>query len=154
MAKIGKQTLGQLLIQSGKIDEHQLQNALREQKISNDYLGNVLIQMGELDEKDRNQSLSHQLKIPYIDLGHYSLDADVIKLVPKRIVREFKVLPLFELQGTLNIAITDPLDDAPINAVREVTGLKIEPIIATSIDLGNAIDLHYGMSNFVSTNSD
>ena len=154
MAKIGKQTLGQLLIQSGKIDEHQLKNALREQKISNDYLGNVLIQMGELDEKDRNQILSHQLKIPYIDLGHYSIDTDVIKLVPKRIVREFKVLPLFELQGTLNIAITDPLDDAPINAVREVTGLKIEPIIATSIDLSNAIDLHYGMSNFVSTNSD
>ena len=64
MAKIGKQTIGHLLVQSGKIDENQLSQALKEQKNNNDYLGNVLIEMGALDEKDRNQMLSHQLKIP------------------------------------------------------------------------------------------
>lgn len=154
MAKIGKQALGHLLVQSGKIDENQLNEALQEQKSSNDYLGNVLINMGALAENDRNTSLSHQLRIPYINLGHYTLDKSVLALVPERIVRKFNVLPLFKLKDTLNIAVADPLDAAPINAVRQATGLRVDPIIVTAIDLGNAIDLHYGMSKFVSSNSD
>ena len=152
MAKIGKQALGQLLVQYGKIEEHDLITALQEQKTSNDYLGTILIQMGILTEDDRNQILSHQLKIPFINLGYYSLDPDVLTLVPERIVREFNVLPLFELQGTLNLAISDPLNATPINLVREATGLKIEPIIVTTSDIENAIDLHYGMSKFVTSN--
>ena len=154
MAKIGKQELGQLLVQSGKIEEHELKDALLEQKNSNDYLGNILINMGVLTEDDRNQSLSHQLKIPFINLGYYSLDPDVLTLVPEKIVRKFSVLPLFEIKGTLNVAIPDPLDATAINMVREASGLKIEPVIVTTSDLGNAIDLHYGMSKFVTTSSD
>ncbi|MBT4753907.1 MAG: Flp pilus assembly complex ATPase component TadA [Candidatus Marinimicrobia bacterium] len=154
MAKIGKQELGQLLVQSGKIEELELKDALLEQKNSNDYLGNILINMGVLTEDDRNQSLSHQLKIPFINLGYYSLDPDVLTLVPEKIVRKFSVLPLFEIKGTLNVAIPDPLDATAINMVREASGLKIEPVIVTTSDLGNAIDLHYGMSKFVTTSSD
>ncbi|MBT3590067.1 MAG: Flp pilus assembly complex ATPase component TadA [Candidatus Marinimicrobia bacterium] len=154
MAKIGKQTIGHLLVQSGKIDENQLSQALKEQKNNNDYLGNVLIEMGALDEKDRNQMLSHQLKIPYLELGHYDVDSSVLTMVPERIVREFNVLPLFLLNKTLNVAVADPLDPAPINAIRQASGLRVDPIIVTATDLGNAIDLHYGMSKFVNSKSE
>jgi len=154
MAKIRKQLFGHLLVKAGKINEDQLSEALQEQITSSDYLGNLLIQKGYLDEVDRNHILSHQLKVPYVDLRTFTIDLEAIKLVSEKIIREFKVLPLFELQGTLNIALSDPLDSAPINAIREVTGLKVEPIIVTTLDLENAIDLHYGMSKFVNSISD
>ena len=154
MAIIRKQLFGNLLVKAGKINEDQLSEALQEQITSSDYLGNLLIQKGYLDEVDRNHILSHQLKVPYIDLRTFTIDLEAIKLVSEKIIREFKVLPLFELQGTLNIALSDPLDSAPINAIREVTGLKVEPIIVTTLDLENAIDLHYGMSKFVNSISD
>jgi type IV pilus assembly protein PilB len=114
----------------------------------------LLIQKGYLNEIDRNQILSAQLKVPQINLRNYSIDLDALQLISEKIIREFKVLPLFELQGILNVALTDPLDPAPINAIREVTGLKVEPIIVTTLDLENAIDLHYGMSNFVTSYSE
>jgi len=154
MAKIRKQLFGHLLVKAGKINEDQLSEVLHEQITSSDYLGNLLIQKGYLDEVDRNHILSHQLKVPYVDLRTFTIDLEAIKLVSEKIIREFKVLPLFELQGTLNIALSDPLDSAPINAIREVTGLKVEPIIVTTLDLENAIDLHYGMSKFVNSISD
>jgi len=154
MAKIRKQLFGHLLVKAGKINEDQLSEALQEQITSSDYLGNLLIQKGYLDEVDRNHILSHQLKVPYVDLRTFTIDLEAIKLVSEKIIREFKALPLFELQGTLNIALSDPLDSAPINAIREVTGLKVEPIIVTTLDLENAIDLHYGMSKFVNSISD
>ena len=154
MVKIGKQLFGQLLIKAGKINEDQLSEVLQEQNNSNEYLGNLLIQKGYLNEIDRNQILSAQLKVPQINLRNYSIDLDALQLISEKIIREFKVLPLFELQGILNVALTDPLDPAPINAIREVTGLKVEPIIVTTLDLENAIDLHYGMSNFVTSYSE
>ena len=154
MVKIGKQLFGQLLIKAGKINEDQLSEVLQDQNNSNEYLGNLLIQKGYLNEIDRNQILSAQLKVPQINLRNYSIDLDALQLISEKIIREFKVLPLFELQGILNVALTDPLDPAPINAIREVTGLKVEPIIVTTLDLENAIDLHYGMSNFVTSYSE
>jgi len=154
MVKIGKQLFGQLLVKAGKISEDQLSEVIQEQITSNDYLGNLLIQKGYLNEIDRNQILSAQLKVPQINLRNYSIDLDALQLISEKIIREFKVLPLFELQGILNVALTDPLDPAPINAIREVTGLKVEPIIVTTLDLENAIDLHYGMSNFVTSYSE
>ena len=154
MVKIGKQLFGQLLIKAGKINEDQLSEVLQDQNKSNEYLGNLLIQKGYLNEIDRNQILSAQLKVPQINLRNYSIDLDALQLISEKIIREFKVLPLFELQGILNVALTDPLDPAPINAIREVTGLKVEPIIVTTLDLENAIDLHYGMSNFVTSYSE
>ncbi|MBT4283650.1 MAG: Flp pilus assembly complex ATPase component TadA, partial [Candidatus Marinimicrobia bacterium] len=154
MVKIGKQLFGQLLIKAGKINEDQLSEVLQDQNNSNEYLGNLLIEKGFLDEVNRNEVLSLQLKVPQINLRNYSIDLGAIQLISEKIIREFKVLPLFELQGTLNVALSDPLDPAPINAIREVTGLKVEPIIVTTLDLENSIDLHYGMSNFVTSYSE
>ncbi len=47
----------------------------------------------------------------------------------------------------------DPLDSGPIDAARQATDLKIEPVIVTESELENAIDLYYGISGFVNITS-
>ena len=58
----------------------------------------------------------------------------------------YNVLPIFNLNNTINVAITDPIDPEPINAARNASGLKAEPIIVTANELQSAIDIYYGMS--------
>ena len=70
-------------------------------------------------------------------------------LFPEQLIRKQKMLPLFRLNNTLNLAISDPLDLEPISAARDATGLKIEPVIVMEDEIENAIDLHYGISGFV-----
>ena len=67
-------------------------------------------------------------------------------MIPERIVREYNVLPIFNLNNTINVAILDPIDPDPINAARNASGLKAEPIIVTANELQAAIDIYYGMS--------
>ena len=153
MAITGKHSLGQLLIQAGKIDEDQLQKALGIQKEKDVYIGVIFRELGYLDERELNRYISQQLKIPYLPLGHYDVDKSVMDLIPERIIRSKKMLPLFRLNNTLNIAVTDPLDASPINAARDATGLKIEPVIVTESEIVNAIDLYYGISGFVDVGS-
>jgi type IV pilus assembly protein PilB len=149
MAVSGKQPIGTMLVQAGKIDEDQLQKGLVAQKEKDGYIGETFVEMGFLDNKDLNRYISYQLKIPFLQLGHYQIDDTLMELFSERMVRKQKILPLFRLNNTLNIAISDPLDPDPINAARDATGLKIEPVIAMENEIENAIDLHYGISGYV-----
>ena len=154
MATGGKQSLGQMLIQSGKIEEEQLSKALEMQKQKPGYIGVVFQELGYLNERELNQYLSQQLRIPTISLGHYEVQRATLGLIPERIVRSQKILPIFKLNNTLNVAVTDPLNASPINAARQATGMKVDPVIVTSVEINNAIDLYYGMSTFVEVEDD
>jgi len=154
MATGGKQSLGQMLIQSGKIEEEQLSKALEMQKQKPGYIGVVFQELGYLNERELNHYLSQQLRIPTISLGHYEVQRATLGLIPERIVRSQKILPIFKLNNTLNVAVTDPLNASPINAARQATGMKVDPVIVTSVEINNAIDLYYGMSTFVEVEDD
>ncbi len=149
MAIATHQLIGQLLIEAGKIEQDQLSNALLNQEESSEPLGEILIEEGTVNKKDFFELLSYQLKIPLIDLDYYKIDSEVIELVSEKIARKHKVLPLFKIENTINLAVSDPLDPDPINAVQIETGLNIDPIISTKTDIENAIDMHYGISSFV-----
>ncbi len=153
MALSGKQPLGTILVQAGKIDEDQLQKGLLAQKEKEGYLGQTLMEMGVIDGKDVNRYVSYQLKIPYLQLGYYEVDQTLMELFSEQLIRRQKMLPLFKIKNTLNLAISDPLDSGPINAARDATGFKIEPVIASQLEIENAIDLHYGISGFVDIDS-
>ena len=153
MAISGKQPLGTILVQAGKIDEDQLQKALQIQKEKDVYIGQIFKELDYLDNKELNKYISHQLKIPYIQLGYYDFDKSLMDLFPERVLRSQKILPLFRLENTLNIAISDPLDSGPIDAARDITGFSIEPAIALEHEIENAIDLHFGISGFIDIDS-
>jgi len=148
MAITRKKNLGLLLIEAGIIEPEHLEQALLKQskEINSGYIGDILIGAGLIDEKTRNRFLSQQLHIPTIELGHFDVDKSVLGMIPERIVREYNVLPIFNLNNTINVAITDPIDPDPINAARNASGLKAEPIIVTANELQSAIDIYYGMS--------
>ena len=153
MAISGKQPLGTILVQAGKIDEDQLQKALQIQKEKDVYIGQIFKELDYLDNKELNKYISHQLKIPYIQLGYYDFDKSLMDLFPEKVLRSQKILPLFRLENTLNIAISDPLDSGPIDAARDITGFSIEPAIALEHEIENAIDLHFGISGFIDIDS-
>ena len=153
MAISGKQPLGTILVQAGKIDEDQLQKALQIQKEKDVYIGQIFKELDYLDNKELNKYISHQLKIPYMQLGYYDFDKSLMDLFPEKVLRSQKILPLFRLENTLNIAISDPLDSGPIDAARDITGFSIEPAIALEHEIENAIDLHFGISGFIDIDS-
>ena len=149
MAISRKKNIGLLLIEAGILEPEQLEQALLKQskETESGYIGDVLIDSGLIDEKTRNRFLSQQLHIPTVELGHIEVDKAVLSMIPERIVREYNVLPVFKLNNTLNIAVVDPIDSNPINAARNASGLKAEPLIVTHNELQSAIDIYYGMSS-------
>ena len=52
MAYSGKQPIGTMLIQAGKLDDDQLQKALRQQKENDGYIGCLLYTSDAADEEE------------------------------------------------------------------------------------------------------
>ena len=142
-----------MLITSGKIDQSQLRTALDYQEDNSGYIGQSLIECGFLTYEEFLPYLSKQLKVPYLQLGYYETDQTLVDIVPEKSVRTYKVFPLFKVKDSVNLAVVDPLDPEPINFVRELTGMAVEPILCSEEDIVNAIDLHYGISSFLEADS-
>ena len=154
MEILGKKRLGTMLVNAGKINSEQLEKALQNQKNNPGYIGQVFLSNGYLKEKELYSYLSKQFKVPFLSLGYFKIDKSLMSLFTESQIRSKAFLPLFKLDSALNIAVSDPLDLEPINLAREITGLKVELNLASITEIENSIDLHYGISSFVSEGSE
>ncbi|MBU0711304.1 Flp pilus assembly complex ATPase component TadA [bacterium] len=144
-----KKQLGQILIDAGKITEEQLEEALQYKRNHNMYLGKAIIAMGLLSEKEIVQTLSDQLGLPYLDLLDYEVQPKVMELIDEKFARENLVMPLFFIDNSLTIAISDPLNIEAIDDLGRQQGMKLDLILATESDIEQCIELYYRSSRYL-----
>lgn len=145
-----KKQLGQILVEAGKISEDQLTEALRYKRDHNMYLGKAIINMGLLSEKEIAQTLSDQLELPYLDILEFEVQPESIKLVDEKFAREHCLMPLFFIDNSLTIAISDPLNIEAIDNLRQKQGMDLNLVLSTESDIEQCIELYYGSSRYLS----
>ena len=115
---IKKLFLGDMLIAEGLITPEQRDDALADQKRVGKRLGEVLVSRGLVTDETLARTLSKQLGIPYIDMDTARVDPAVVKMVPQRVARRHKVLPIEKYDGGVLIAMSDPLDVFAMDEVK------------------------------------
>lgn len=135
--------IGELLMRQGRIDELQLQSALAHQARWGGRFGRAVVHLGFLDEETFLETLAEQLGTPFIIVGDRPVDPAVLALLPERLIRTRKVLPLARLRegrrGPLVVALADPGDLGLLDEISFATGLDVRPALATEVDLDQAI---------------
>jgi len=139
-----KKLLGNLLIESGLIDQEQLKKALEIQQRTGERLGRVLVNLGYVTEKDITDMLESQLGICQVTINA-EIDPDLLISIPEHIIKRHKVIPLKKEGKRLTVAMADPLNVVAIDDLRLVTGNEIEPVVATEKEIENVIQKYYGM---------
>ncbi|HET8945816.1 MAG TPA: hypothetical protein VFQ07_02435 [Candidatus Polarisedimenticolia bacterium] len=139
--------LGAWLLSRGKISEDQLQRALQHQQFFGGRLGSSLIKLGHIDEDVLGAYLSDVAGAPYAPPAR--LDAvppEVVALVPARLASQYRVVPL-ELEGRrLRLAMRDPKDLIALDEIAFLTGMMIEPYVATDFRIQQALQRYYQVS--------
>jgi type IV pilus assembly protein PilB len=140
--------IGQLLVQGGAIDARQLRAGLDWQKRWGGRIGHALLHLGLVKETDLVRALGRQFEIPVVDLTARNVPAEVLLLVPQRIVEGRHVLPLELLsecrRGPLLLATSDPLDVVALDEVAFASGKLVRPMLASRTQLEVAIARHLG----------
>ncbi len=141
-----KDKLIDILINGKLIKQKDLDKALAIQKKSGGNLGKILVDQNLISQKDLMLALSRQLSIPPIDLSKYKIDRKLIQLIPERVARQYLIVPISRLANMLTVAMADPLNILAMDDLKMLTSYKIEPIIATSNDITEAINTYYGLN--------
>jgi len=144
-----KRMLGEILMDMGLIDRAQLRLALVHHHETRVPLGRALVREGVCTEADVLRGLSQQLGIDALDLDREPLDARLTRLVPARIARKYRVVPLRLEKGereVLHVALPAPASLEALDAVRAVSGKpRVEPHLASDTALSNALAALYGL---------
>jgi type IV pilus assembly protein PilB len=138
-----KERLTEILINNKLITQEQLNEALEVQKQKGGRLSDIIVGLKFIKENELILALSQGLGFPLIDLKRIKIDYEVVKIIPFDIARHYQIIPVSKMGDTITLAMADPLNIFAIDYVGAFTGYKINPIIASSQDILQTIELSY-----------
>ncbi|MFC1631222.1 hypothetical protein ACFL1I_05675 [Candidatus Omnitrophota bacterium] len=131
MAKKHRQ-VGEALLAKGLISQAQLQKALAEQRQTGEFLGKILVKRRFISEHDLLDILAEQSTFEHIVLDRHQVDLDVTLQFSTSLIAESKCFPFKQKEGTVTIAIVNPLDVWALKVVERELGLRRAKFVLVS----------------------
>ncbi len=122
--------VGEALVEQGVITREQLDRALAEQRTSSRMLGEMLVDQGVISTGALVRALAATMGVKGCQLRHGLIDPALLKLVGEDEAARLKVIPMFKVHDTLTVAMAEPQSLPTIDRLRQITGLKIQPVLA------------------------
>lgn len=138
-----KKTIGEVLVENKTITQEQLDKALERQKSQKSKLGDVLINMGFVEEMVWLNQLANHLELPFIDLKHYNVKIDIVRLLPENLARTFKAIPLDKIAGSYMVGMVDPTDLISSDTIGQKLHSDLRLALIREQDLIRTIDQVY-----------
>ncbi|MGO9770757.1 MAG: GspE/PulE family protein [Roseiarcus sp.] len=117
---------GAHLLGERALDELALQRSQRAARQSGERFDRVLTKLGLVSDADLCAHLSKFLRIPAIEPRDIPLEPVLCDAIPEKFMRTNGILPLSFANGKLALAVTDPLDAEPIEALAYSTGFELD----------------------------
>jgi type IV pilus assembly protein PilB len=136
--------IGEVLVEEGILSEEQLKRALAEQKATGRLLGEMLVEQGVITSSLLVQALARRLGVPGCDLRHGLIDPNLLKLIGEEEATRLKAIPLFKVRDALTVAMAEPQSLPIIDRLRQLTGLKIRPVLALESNIGEFVKKYAG----------
>lgn len=133
------------LVSKGLVSEQDLQAAVLRAKRDNVPLAKMLIESGLITEEEISRLIGEKSQVPYVNLKNYTLDRSVLGMIPEKIARRYNILPLFKVEDTLTIAMSDPEDIVAIDEISALVKCKTEAVMSSRSNIDSAIDQWYGV---------
>lgn len=90
-------------------------------------------------EEKETKKLAERYHVPYIDLGTYPLNRELVQSFPVDFLYRLNFVPLEENDDVIKIAIADPSDLSTIDAVESFLGKKVNVFAASKRAIHEAL---------------
>ena len=139
--------LGEILVRENLITSQQLKETLDYQRAHGGRLGSNLVRLGYVSDDVVTAVLSRQYGVPSINLDLFQIENEVIKLISEDVAQKYSVLPISKVGATLTLAMADPTNVFAMDDIKFMTGLNVEPVIASETSIQLSIAKYYTGSN-------
>ena len=134
-------SIGYFLIKGNIITEEQLAEALEIQAQEKGLLGQILVDKGFCTEADVSRAIEQKTGCKYVSIEEIGVNFAIANMVPIEYSVKKGVLPLYEEEGRLYVAMKNPNDVVTRDNLSVLTGgMEIVPVIVTDTELDAALD--------------
>jgi len=137
--------LGELLVTRGKVSLEAVDEAmaLQSHESGGRRLGELLVALGHCRSRDVAEVLAEQYGLPWTQIREGDLKPELMSQIPADLAYRHQVLPLSRDNGTLTVAVADPLNLEALDDLRFVTGARIEAVVADAEEIRQEVEEHY-----------
>ncbi len=137
---------GEILIRRGLLDVDQV-HKLRAEQLSGIRLVEAAVQQGLVGEEPALRALGDELGMDYVDLRSVEVDVDLIKSFPQKLIYRHSLFPVERVNGSLKLAVSNPLDVYALDEASAATGLTIIPLVAEKTEIAKLTKKHLGVGS-------
>lgn len=137
-------SLGQLLLQRGKLDQAGCERALRWHHENGQRINVIVTSLGLVTESDMAAILAEFLSLPLLTPADYPDDIAFDDPINPDFLKDQRILPLRETADGILLAMADPRDTDSGKAISLKYGKPVLPRVAVPSELEEAIDRLYG----------
>jgi hypothetical protein len=112
--------LGALLAEAGLLESAELDFALAHARQHGKRLGEVLVEQGLVSPAEIVRLVAAQRGLPFVDVRAMAVDPTAAKLLPAKLARDNRALPVGFVRGLPVVAVADPTDDDAMQGTRSV----------------------------------
>jgi len=136
----------EILESVGLISHSQAEASLRTAKEEDKDVVDILSREEIADRTDILKALANQFGMDIIDLERHEIEQDVVDSVPAEVAHRYKVVPVYKMDNTLTVAISDPLDVETLDSLRYVLKSNVEGAVAPAEQIAAALSQYYPQS--------
>jgi type IV pilus assembly protein PilB len=143
--RISDSLVEQLLLATGKVTDEQLVPLREQTKTEKIPLQDAVIKNNLITEKDLTKLYAAEIDVPYIELNPKDIPREVLRLIPERIARQYKVIVFgLEEKGGKLLAMEDPDDIQAISFLQKQLGSDLKVHVTTAGNITAALDQYRG----------
>jgi general secretion pathway protein E len=145
------QMLAKYLVEERGVRQDKVDHLLAKSKELGERLDTALVESGLLDEAAMLQFFSQQLGLPFeASLGAYKPYPKFAENVPAGFARNYNLVALDEVGGSVRVATCRPLDLYPMDELASLLHKPIEPVLAPRVEISELINKTYAQKSEVS----
>ena len=136
--------LEQLVLERGLVAPETLARARLVQAETGERLDSVLTRLGMIAEQALAGALAKETGLPIASTADFPSEPVLADAISVRFLRDVKAVPIAESNGSVDVALIDPLDPYPLEALSFALQKKVRPLVAKANDVEAALDRLYG----------
>lgn len=134
----------EILVDAGVVTHEHVASALEQQRETGLRTGETLVAMGVATEEDIGWALAQQYGLPFVDIVKDTIDLELVKRFPEKLLRDSVALPLVAGADGISVALSDPTDPDAIDAIERAAELPLVLCMATRGSILRVLDAVFG----------
>jgi type II secretory ATPase GspE/PulE/Tfp pilus assembly ATPase PilB-like protein/FixJ family two-component response regulator len=143
--------IGRVLLKKGVINKDQLDKALALQARKNQILPLILTELGAVGEKAIMETIQTEFGIDRVYPKEFTVSRALAALIPKNVCQSNYLVPLKRTDRTLIVAMADPTDFIKVDDLKFLTGIPIQPVLASSNEITEKLKEVYDVAGMIDT---